>query len=157
MLGASDSGAAVTRAVILQVVIVAALIAWFKLGLPRLERAGAASAAAKREIGIKDLFQSMVVEDPNRQLLLPPPNGDGAAHPERLRMFPSIEEVKQALGPADGFSGDFRGGTHLIWTGTTHKLEASFNKGRLYCLRLEDLRTGHGALVFESSESWQAF
>ncbi len=52
---------------------------------------------------------------------------------------------------------DIRGGLHITWTGTGHALEAAFDHGRLYCLRHEDLRTGHGALVFESSDAWHPF
>jgi hypothetical protein len=52
---------------------------------------------------------------------------------------------------------DFRGGQHLTWIGPRHRLEASFDKGRLYALTLTDLQTGHGMQVFESSAEWRAF
>jgi hypothetical protein len=65
--------------------------------------------------------------------------------------------VEQALGLPGMVTVDFRGGQHLTWTGTQHQLEACFSNGRLYCLRLEDLRTKHGMTVFESSWSWHPF
>ena len=52
---------------------------------------------------------------------------------------------------------DFRGGQHLTWIGTRHKLAASFNKGRLYALTFTDLTTGHGMQVFESSAQFRSF
>ncbi|HEV2352338.1 MAG TPA: hypothetical protein VG028_21090 [Terriglobia bacterium] len=139
----------------IQLGIAALLVAWFTLGLPRLQREWAAEETAKKEGRIQSLIQSLVAEDPARDL--PAGSAAGYAHPQRLVSTPSEDEVKQALGPIDGLSGDFRGGVHLIWTGTNHKLEASFTQGRLYCLRVEDVHSGHGELVFESSMNWQAF
>lgn len=144
-----------TRGIAIQLGIAGVLLAWFLVGLPRLRKEWAAEETAKKEGRIQSFLQSEVVEDPARNL--PAGDAEGYSHPQRLLNTPSEEEVKQALGPVDGFSGDFRGGVHLIWTGANHKLEASFNNGRLYCIRVEDVRTGHGALVFESSLSWQAF
>lgn len=152
MRASSTVGAAPIKAIILQVFIGVAVIAWFKLGVPHMQKVDAATQVAKREIRIEDLFRSMVVDASSPGLLGPP-----AASAPRLREFPSLDEVKRALGPADAFSGDFRGGAHLTWTGNHHRLEAAFNNGRLYCLRREDLQTGHGTLVFESSAQWQAF
>ena len=157
MRKSSSSGSAVTKAIIIQVVIVVCLAAWFGLVFPLLRRSGAASQAAKREVRIEELFHSMVIDDPRRAVQTPDATGESQTYAQRLRMFPSMDEVKQTVGAPDSFSGDFRGGVHLIWTGTAHRLEASFNHGRLYCLRREDLHTGHGELVFESSENWQAF
>lgn len=139
----------------IQLGIAGALAAWFLVGLPRLKREWAAEETAKKEGRIHDLIQSLVAEDPARQL--PAGSPESYAHPQRLVSTPSEDEVKQALGATNGFSGDFRGGVHLTWTGTDHELEASFNNGRLYCLRVENIHTGHGALVFESSLDWRPF
>ncbi|HLY60141.1 MAG TPA: hypothetical protein VKV95_05200 [Terriglobia bacterium] len=143
------------RAVAIQLGIAGVLAAWFLVGMPRLKNEWAAEETAKKEGRIQNFIQSLVADDPARNL--PAGSAEGYSHPQRLLNTPSEEEVKQTLGPADGFSGDFRGGVHLIWTGSNHKLEASFNNGRLYCLRVEDVHTGHGALVFESSLNWQVF
>ena len=152
-----DSGKVVARAILIQVAIAAGLILWFKLGIPGLQKERNAQAAAELEGRIHDFIQSSVVEDSGRELPVPAESATGFSHPQHLQNTPSIEETKQSLGPADGFTSDIRGGVHIIWTGTQHKLEASFNKGRLYCLRVEDLRTGHGQLVFESSQDWRPF
>ena len=80
---------------------------------------------------------------------------DGAIvkrHPQRLRSTFSPQEAESTLGVPDATTTDFGGGQHLTWLGTTHKLEASFNAGRLYCLALEDRATGHGVLVYDSPE-----
>jgi len=151
------SGSTVARAILIQVVIAAGLIAWFKSGLPRLRRAQAAEEASKRENKIDGVIQSIVVVDSSQESRAAKAGTEVDSHPQRLLRTPSVDEIKQALGPADGFSGDYRGGVHLSWTGTTHKLEASFNQARLYCLRIEDLRTGHGTLIFESSSEWRPF
>ena len=78
-------------------------------------------------------------------------------HPQRLTRTPAVDEVLQTLGLPDRRTTDFQSGLHMTWTGTAHSLEASFDRGRLYCLRREDLRTGHGALVFVSSVAWHPF
>jgi hypothetical protein len=41
--------------------------------------------------------------------------------------------------------------------GTRRKLVGSFHQGRLYALTLEDLRTGRGVRVYESSAQWQRY
>ncbi len=145
------------RAIIVQVVIVVLLIGWFKFGLPRIQKARAVSEAAKRETKITELFQSVIAEDPTREVEAPAAQGTAQAHPQRLRITPSAADIERALGVPDAFYVDFRQGQHLIWAGTNHKLEASFDHGRLYCLRMEDSRTGHGALVFDSSAEWHPF
>jgi len=147
----------VARAIIVQAVIVALLLGWFKFGLPRIQKARAAAEAAKREIRINDMFQSVMAEDPTREVDAPSAQGTTKAHPQRLRITPSADELERALGAPDAFYVDFRRGRHLIWRGTAHSLEASFDQGRLYCLRIEDTRTGHGSLVFDSSVQWHPF
>jgi hypothetical protein len=152
----SDSGTVRTKAIIIQAVIVAGVLAWFKVCLPRIERAQAASEAREREKRIEAFFQSIVADDPSREIEVPEANGE-KRHPQRLRRAASVEEVEQALGAPDSRTSDFREGLHLTWTGDAHKLEASFTNARLYCLRREDRRTGHGTMVFESGWYWAVF
>ena len=148
----------VAKALVIQVVIVVLLLGWFKFGLPRMEKARAASEVAKREVKITDLFQSVTAEDPTREVEAPAAGGPAKAHPKRLRITLSPDEMERTLGAPDAFYIDFRRGRHLIWKGSIHKLEASFDDhGRLYCLRTEDTRTGHGSLVFESTAQWHPF
>jgi hypothetical protein len=161
----SDSGAVPKRVILIQLAILASLAAFYFLYLPYRQKSRAAAEAEERELRIETLYQSLVVEDVSREVLISPsPDGEvrGAggktrAHPQRLTRMPSVQEIEQALGLADRRAVDFRSGLHLTWTGTAHSLEASFDQGRLYCLRWEDLRTGHGALVFESIYAWHPF
>ena len=141
------------RTISIQLVIVAGLVAWLKVYLPRSERRKAAAEAAERERKIEAFFANMVIEDARE---VAGPDGE-TLHPQRLRATLSSSEVEQVLGAPRISNPDFRGGQHLTWIGTTHRLEAAFNKGRLYSLRIEDLRTEHGTVVFESSAYWQAF
>lgn len=145
-----------TRIILIQLGIVAGLLAWYKVYVPRMERERAAAEAEARAQRIAAFVPAMVVEDASREVEAPGTGGE-KRHPEKLRRTPSVEEVEQALGAPDERVTDFRGGLHLTWRSERLKLEASFNQDRLYCLRTEDRRTGHGALVFESSWSWQPF
>jgi len=145
-----------TRIILIQLGIVAGLVAWYKIYVPRMERERAAAEAEARSKRIAAFVPAMVVEDTSREVEVPGTGGE-KRHPQKLRSTPTVEEVEQALGAPDGRVTDFRGGLHLTWTSERLKVEASFNQDRLYCLRTEDRRTGHGALVFESSGSWQAF
>jgi hypothetical protein len=63
------------------------------------------------------------------------------------------DEVAAAVALSIASKGNAKTTTMRAFT----ELEASFDRGRLYCLRREDLRTGHGALVFESSVAWHPF
>lgn len=170
-----------TKAIIIQVVVFAGLIAYFKVALPRIEKARAEEAAAKREQRIESFVQSVVVEaavrendapatneeqNPRSQLFprllgqwqrAPASNGATRARPQRLRITPAVDEVRETLGAPEQNMTDFRGGQHLTWTGKSHRLDLSFNKGRLYALALTDLQTGKGMTVFESSAQWQQF
>ncbi|HKS95436.1 MAG TPA: hypothetical protein VJV74_04805 [Terriglobia bacterium] len=145
-----------TRIILIQLGIVAGLLAWYKVYVPRMERERAAAEAEARAQRIAAFVPAMVVEDTSREVEAPGMGGE-KRHPEKLRRTPTVEEVEQALGAPDERTTDFRGGLHLTWMSERLKLEASFNQDRLYCLRTEDRRTGHGALVFESSWSWQPF
>jgi hypothetical protein len=147
----------IARAILIQVGILVLLVGWFVLAYPRIERAQAAHRVAKREQQITDWFQSIVAEDPSREVDAPSATGTIKEHPQRLRITPSADDLQRVLGPPDAFYVDFRQGRHLIWRGTDHTLEASFDGDRLYCLRMEDTRTGHGELVFDSAAQWHPF
>lgn len=151
----SDTGAVPKRVMLIQLAILGSLAAFYLLYLPLREKSRAAAEAKECEQKIETLFQSLVVEDASREVLAA--DGKTRVHPQRLTRTPSLGEVEQGLALPDRRSTDFRGGLHLTWTGTEHTLEASFDRGRLYCLRMEDLRTRHGALVFESSYRWHPF
>lgn len=146
-----------TKAMVIQAVVVAGLIAWFKFGLPGIRRAQGAADVAEREQRIEGFVGEMIVADPSRTVETPAADGEARAHPERLSGTLSLEEVERALGAPETSATDFRGGEHLTWTGTRHRLEASFDKGRLYALTLTDLKTGHGSTVLESSAQWRPF
>ena len=127
------------------------------LSSPPRARIGRRRAAATREQKINALFQDSVVEDSTHEISVPLEGAIVKRHPQRLRTMFSPQEAESTLGVPDTTTTDFRGGQHLTWMGTTHKLEASFNAGRLYCLTLEDRATGHGVLVYESPESWHPY
>ena len=150
-------GSVRTRVIIIQVGIVIGVMIWYKLFLPEIQKARAAAEAAKREQRIESIVQSIVAEAAGRENDAPATQGETRGRPQRLRITPPVEEVQQQLGAPDTNMTDFRGGQHLTWIGTRHKLEASFDKGRLYALTLTDLQTGHGMQVFESSAQWRAF
>jgi len=153
----SDRGAVTRRLIAIQLAILACLAAFYFLYLPYRAKSRAAAEAQEREVKVEALFQSLVVEDARSEVELAGPGGKLRVHPQRLNHTPAVDEVVQALGLPDRRTTDFRGALHMTWTGTAHSLEASFDRGRLYCLRREDLRTGHGALVFESSAAWHPF
>jgi len=149
----SDHGVVSKRLMAIQFAILASLAAFYFLYLPYRTR----SQAEERELKIEVLFESLVVEDARNEVELPGTGGKVHVHPQRLISMPAVDEVVQALGLPDRRTADFQSGLHMTWTGTAHSLEASFDRGRLYCLRRENLRTGHGALVFESSVAWHPF
>ena len=153
----SDRGAAPKRLIAIQFAILASLAAFYFLYLPYREKSRAAAQAQDRELKIEALFQSLVVEGGGDEVELPGTGGKAHAHPQRLCRLPEVDEFIQALGLPDRRMTDFRGGLHLTWTGTAHSLGACFDRGRLYYLRREDLRTGHGTMVFESSVAWCPF
>jgi len=143
------------RMMAIQFAILASLAAFYFLYLPYRSGFQAAAEAQKRELKIEALSQSLVVEDTHSEVEAT--GGGGKVHPQRLNRLPAVDEFVRTLGLPDRRTTDFRGGLHISWTGTEHSLEAAFDNGRLYCLRREDLRTGHGALVFESSTAWRPF
>jgi hypothetical protein len=153
----SDRGAVPKRLMAIQFAILVGLAAFYFLYLPYRPKSQAAAEAQERESRIEALFQSLVVEDIRAEVEPTETGGKVGAHPQRLNRTPAVDEFIQELGLPDRRTADFRGGLHITWTGTAHSLEAAFDHGRLYCLRHEDLRTGHGALVFESGVAWHPF
>ena len=153
----SDRGAVPKRLIAIQLALLAGLAAFYFLYLPYRGKSQAAAEAQERELRIEALFESLVVEEAGGEVELPGTGGKAHVHPQRLSSMPAVDEFIQELGLPGRRTTDFRGGLHMTWTGTAHSLEASFDRGRLYCLRREDLRTRHGALVFESSVAWQPF
>jgi hypothetical protein len=156
-LALSDSGKISTRLIVIQLVILAAIAgvyAYVKVYLPQAEKAQAAAQIAERESRIQDFFDSMVAEDYSRTVEAP---GVGKTHPQSLKSTADVADVQQTLGAPDTNTTDFAGGQHLTWIGTGHTLEASFNRGQLYCLSFKDNSTGHGESVYASSAQWQPF
>jgi len=150
-------GSVRTRTIVIQVAIVAGVILWLTLALPKIQKERAAAELARREQKIESFLQSTAVERVGEEIEVPTVEGVRRVRPQRLRITPAAGDVQQALGAPDQSMTDFRGGQHLIWIGTRHKLEASFDKGRLYAVTLTDLQTGHGMTVYESSAQYHPF
>jgi hypothetical protein len=153
----SDSGRLPWRVVLIQLSIVSGLALFYVVYLPHRERELAWREAAAREQKITALFQDSVQEDSTHEISVFVEGAIVKRHPQRLRITLSPSEAQSTLGLPDAVTTDFRGGQHLIWIGTTHKLEASFDAGRLYCLTLENRPSGHGVMVYESIWSWHPF
>lgn len=150
----TDSGATWTRAILIQLAIIVALAAVLKFYLPGMEKRRQAAAVREREARIQAFARTMIVDDPTRDI----PSGPNAGkHPQKLLRPDSVDEVQTALGAPTSESRDFRGGDHLTWTGTDHRIEAAFDRGILYNLMYEDIHTGHGVTVYESSAYWQTY
>jgi len=151
----SDCGGVSKRLMAIQFAILAGLAAFYFLYLPYRTKSQAKAKVEERERKIEALIDSLVVEDTHSEVEVP--GTERRVHPQRLNRTLAVDEFVQELGLPNQRTGDFRGGLHITWTGTAHSLETAFDHGRLYCLRHEDLRTGHGALVFESSAAWHPF
>jgi len=150
----TDSGAAWTRAILIQLAILAALAAVLKFYLPGIEKRREAAAVRDREARIQAFARTMIVDDSTRDM----PSGQNAGkHPQKLLRKDSVDEVQSALGAPTSESRDFRGGDHLTWVGTDHRLEAAFDRGILYNLMYEDIHSGHGVTVYQSTAEWQEF
>lgn len=156
-MATSSFGRAPWRVIVIQLLILSGLVAFWKLYLPYHARDLAGRATATREEKITALFQDLVVEDPKHEISVPLEGAIVKRHPQRLRTVFSAEDAQATLGVPDSTTTDIRGGYHLTWVGTSHKLEASFNAGHLYCLSLEDRTTGHGVMVYESLMLWHPY
>jgi hypothetical protein len=153
----SSIGRAPWRVIIIQILLLSGLAVFFKLYLPRHARQTAVREAAAREQQINALFQNSVEQDSTQEISVPLDGTIVKRYPQKLRIALSPQDVESTLGVPVSSTTDFQGGQHLTWIGTAHKLEASFNAGRLYCLALEDRSTGHGVMVFESPLSWHPY
>lgn len=157
VMPSSSFGRAPWRIIVIQLLILSGLVAFYKLYLPYRARDMAGRAAETREQRINALFKNSVEEDSTHEISVPLAGVIVKRHPQRLRTTFSPQEAESTLGIPDTTTTDFRGGQHLTWLGTAHKLEASFNAGRLYALSLEDRATGHGVLVYESIWAWHPY
>lgn len=146
------------RFIAIQAAILLVLVGFFKFYLPRETRRAEKRNTAVREQKILAFFQDSVEKDSTRELNKAPTEGaESPLYPERLRTTFSPQDAESALGVPNTMTTDFRGGEHLTWIGTAHRLEAAFNAGRLYCLTLQDRATGHGVLVYESYDQFHPF
>jgi hypothetical protein len=153
-VNSSDSGATWKTIILAQLLIIAGVAAFYKFYLPGMEKRRAAAEVADREARIQAFARTMIVDDTTREV----PSGENAGkHPQKLLRQDSVDEVQTALGAPTSESRDFRGGQHLTWTGTDHRIEAAFDKGVLYSLMYEDVHTGHGVTVYESGAYWQTY
>jgi len=150
-------GRAPYRFMAIQLLLLCGLLVFYRFCLPHLMRNSAEQTAAARERKINTLFLSWVVEDATREVAVPLGGEIVKRHPWKLRVTLSPQEAETDLGIPTTSTTDFRGGQHLTWLGTGHKLTASFNAGRLYSLTWEDRATGHGEMVYESPTSWRPF
>ena len=141
MAAPSDSGGISKRVIVIQLAIIAVLVVFFKLYLPRMEKANEAARLNERESRIEKFFKSMVE------------NSSGGPQAQTLRGSPSMQKVEEILGAPDTSSTDFRGGLHLTWIGTRHSLECSFDKGQLYFLALTNRRTAQSVTASASSSA----
>ena len=153
----SDSGGAPWRFILIQVVILGGILLFFKFYLPHHERKLAAERVAQREQRIAEFIKENVVENSARQVSVPLDGTIVTRHPQKLRAIASPENIEAELGVPNTSTVDFQGGQHLTWVGTSHKVDAAFNKGRLYCVTWEDLPTHRGAFVYESEELWHPY
>ena len=153
----SDSGRVPWRIILIQLAILVGLAIFFRFYLPHRVHVQTTEAVTDREQKIEAFFQKTVVEDTEHEISVPLAGAIVKRHPQRLRTTLHVEEVESQLGAPDTSTTDFRSGQHLTWIGTAHKLEASFNLGRLYCLGHQDRKTGQGVMVFESIWSWHPY
>lgn len=153
----SSRGGVPWRVIAVQLAVIAGLVVFFTLYLPQHRRALAARAAATREQKINAVFHDSVEEDSSHEVSVPLDGAIVKRHPERLRTSFSPAQAEALLGVPNTGTTDFRGGQHLTWIGTTHELDASFDRGHLYCLTFEDRATNHGVMVYESPWSWRPF
>jgi hypothetical protein len=150
-------GSVRTRTIVIQVAVVAAVIVWLKIALPKIQKDRAAAELARREQRIEAFVQSTIVEGGGEEIEVSTLEGVKHVHPKVLRITPAVPDVQASLGAPDESMIDFRGGQHLVWHGNKHKLEAAFDKGRLYAVTLTDLMTGHGMTVYESRLQYHPF
>jgi len=153
----SSRGSVRWRVFVIQILAVAGLFVSLELFLSHRARSLAERTAASREQKINVMFHDSVADEPTHEIFVPLNGVVVKRHPQRLRAVFSPGQAESTLGVPDSATVDFQGGQHLIWLGTVHKLEASFDAGHLYCLILEDRATHHGVMVYESIDSWHPY
>lgn len=153
----STGGSTPWRFFLTQAAILLAIIIFLKFYLPHRSREMAKSRVIEREQKITGFYEDWVETDSAHEAAVPLDGSTIKGHPQKLRALCSPQEAESTLGIADSTTTDVRGGQHLAWIGATHKLEAAFNQGRLYCLTYEDRSTGHGVLVYDSFEMWHPY
>ncbi len=153
----SEFGGAPWRLILIQLLILSGLLIFFKLYLPRHARTVAAEASTAREQKITTFFHDAVTEDTEHEVTVPLDGAIVKRHPKRLRTTFSPDEAQTMLGVPNTSMVDFRGGQHLTWIGTSHKVEAAFDKGQLFCLTEEDLTTHRGELVYDSNDLYRPY
>ncbi len=153
----SARGAVPWRVIFVQLVLIAGVITFFSLYLPRRTRALAQREVAGREQKITEFFRSAVKDDSSLEVSVPVDGEVEKRHAQVLTVNLSPQDVQSQLGAAGVSTTDYRGGEHLTWIGTAHKLVASFDDGKLYCLTLEDRATGHGVMVYQTPEAWHPY
>ena len=144
-----------TKAIIIQGLILGGLIVYFKVALPKIEKARQESRLKAREEAIGSFFQSVTMEVGSDASAA---NGAGNAElARRLRVTPDVHEVQRELGAPDQNMTDFAGAQHFIWLGPERNLLASFNRGQLYSITMTDLAGSHGERIYQSSAQYQRF
>src|SRR5690242_2870116 len=138
-MATSDPGRSPWRFIVIQILVLGGILIFFKLYLPRHERKLAAERVAQRELRITAFIKENVLENSDREVTVPLDGAIVKRHPQKLRAIASPDAVEAKLGVPNKSAVDFQGGQHLTWVGTSHKLEAAFNKGRLYCVTWEDV------------------
>ncbi len=153
----SESGNVPWRFILIQLLLLGGVLLFLKFYLPHHQRELEAQRLVQREQKITSFFQTSIVEDSSREISVPLDGAVVKRHPQRLRTTLSPEEVESELGVPNSTMTDFQNGQHLTWVGTTHRLEAAFDKGRLYCLTWEDLASHRGVLVYEDEDLWHPY
>ena len=153
----SGAGSTAWRVFVIQLLVLVGILLFLKFYLPHRRQVSTQKAIQTREEKITALFHQSVEEDTEQEIAVPIDGTVVQRHPKRLRVFFGPEEIEATLGVPDSTTTDFRGGQHLTWLGTGHRLEASFESGRLYCLGLENRATGRGELVYESYPMWHPY
>jgi hypothetical protein len=144
-----------SKVILIQAAIIAGLVGYFKVALPRIEKARMAARITAREQAIHAYFQSVTTQVGTADAQDADAGKAGSAL--RLRITPDVTEVQRQLGAPDQSMTDFAGAQHLTWFGKDRKLLASFNKGQLYALTISDLAGEHSERVFHTSAQYQKF
>ncbi len=97
----SRFGRAPWRVIVIQLLILLGLVAYYQIYLPHQRAQLAGSAAATREQKINAIFQDAVVEDSTHEISVPLEGAIVKRHPQRLRITFSPQEAEAELGVPD--------------------------------------------------------